>query len=159
MLVCVKMKEALMFLSMLFFGSGRLDSNQRLKCKLLYITFDEKTATEKKQAMLMLVQADNFRHALERLEEEMSGTTIDYEVASITESTVMEVFFYEAGNGMTEERAVASIIPEGATSVDITVDGKGYAVRRTASGIRVTPTQHEECSRQTRKQKPESDNG
>ena len=141
------------------FDSPGMEDARWYKCKLAYLSVDGNTGAEKRKAVLMLVQSDTFRHAMERIEEEMRGTMADYEIAAITESTVMEVFFYEAGTEMTEERAVASIIPQGATSVEMTVDGKGYTVTRTASGIRVTPNTQEECSGRTRRQKPESVGG
>lgn len=60
--------------------------------KVMFITIDEKTAAEKKSASLILVQAANFKHALERFEEGMKGTMADYEIAQITETPIMDVY-------------------------------------------------------------------
>ena len=52
--------------------------------KVAFITIDEKTAAEKRSNSLILVQAANFKHALERFEEGMKGTMADYEIVQIT---------------------------------------------------------------------------
>ena len=60
--------------------------------KVMFITLDEKTAVEKKSASLILVQASDFAGALENFLKGMKGTAADYEIASITETPLMEVF-------------------------------------------------------------------
>lgn len=60
--------------------------------KVMFITLDEKTAVEKKSASFILVQASDFRNALENFEKGMNGTMADYEIASITETPLMDVF-------------------------------------------------------------------
>lgn len=60
--------------------------------KVAFITIDEKTASEKRSVSQILVQAANFRHALERFEEGMKGTMADYEIVSINETPIMDVY-------------------------------------------------------------------
>ena len=60
--------------------------------KVAFITIDEKTASEKRSVSQILVQAANFRHALERFEEGMKGTMADYEIVSINETPLMDVY-------------------------------------------------------------------
>lgn len=60
--------------------------------KVMFVTIDEKTAVEKKSASFILVQASDFRNALENFEKGMKGTMADYEIASITETPLMDVF-------------------------------------------------------------------
>lgn len=60
--------------------------------KVMFITLDEKTAVEKKSASLILVQASDFAGALENFLKGMKGTAADYEIASITETPLMDVF-------------------------------------------------------------------
>lgn len=60
--------------------------------KVMFITLDEKTAVEKKSASFILVQASDFRNALENFEKGMNGTMADFEIASITETPLMDVF-------------------------------------------------------------------
>ena len=40
----------------------------------------------------MLVQAENFRGALDRFVEGMKGTMADYEIAAIQETNLLDVF-------------------------------------------------------------------
>jgi hypothetical protein len=56
------------------------------------ITLDEKSGAEKKSAVLTLVQAGDFDTALENFKDGMKGTLADFEVASITETMIMDVF-------------------------------------------------------------------
>jgi len=60
--------------------------------KVNFITIDEKTAVEKKSASLILVQASDFAGALENFLKGMKGSAADYEIASITETPLMDVF-------------------------------------------------------------------
>ena len=60
--------------------------------KVMFITLDEKTAVEKKSASLILVQASDFAGALENFLKGMKGSAADYEIASITETPLMDVF-------------------------------------------------------------------
>ncbi len=60
--------------------------------KVAFITIDEKTAAEKRSVSQILVQACNFRQAFENFEEGMKGTMADYEIVSITETPLMDVY-------------------------------------------------------------------
>ena len=60
--------------------------------KVNFVTLDEKSGMEKKSANFMLVQAGDFAGALKKFEEAMKGTLADYEIASITETPIMDVF-------------------------------------------------------------------
>lgn len=60
--------------------------------KVNFITLDEKTAVEKKTTTHILVAATISCEALDNFMEGMKGTMADFEVASITETTIMDVF-------------------------------------------------------------------
>lgn len=62
------------------------------KCKLNFISIDEKTGSEKKSASYILVNAPDFDDALTYLKEGMKGTMADYEIASIVETDIMGVY-------------------------------------------------------------------
>lgn len=62
------------------------------KVKTNFITIDEKTAVEKKTASFQLVQASEFSDALKVFMEGMKDTMADFEIASITETALMDVF-------------------------------------------------------------------
>ena len=57
-----------------------------------FITIDEKTAVEKKTASFQLVQASEFKEALDVFMEGMKDTMADFEIASITETMLLDVF-------------------------------------------------------------------
>jgi hypothetical protein len=64
------------------------------RAKLYYITLDEKSGSEKKTAVNMLIQATILKEAVEIIETEMKKTMIDYSIASVTETALMDVFPY-----------------------------------------------------------------
>ena len=65
------------------------------KVKCVFVTIDEKTQTEKRTAQLMLVQASDLRDAVKRFDEGMKGSMIDYEIALVQETPLLDVFPYE----------------------------------------------------------------
>ena len=62
------------------------------KAKVNFVTLDEKKGVEKRTASYMYVQATEFSKALQNLMEGMKGTMSECEVASITETTLLDVF-------------------------------------------------------------------
>ncbi len=66
------------------------------RCKVMFITVDEKTLQEKKSASIMLVQASDFQTAVKNLNENMRDTMSDWEINAITETTLMDVYMFDA---------------------------------------------------------------
>ena len=64
------------------------------KCKLFSVTLDEKSGAEKRKPFLLLVQASDLREAVKRIDEGMKGIMIDYEIASVALSPILEVVDY-----------------------------------------------------------------
>lgn len=60
--------------------------------KVGFITIDEKTAVEKRSSSLILVQASNFKEAYDNFMKGMGGTMADFEIMSITETPLMDVY-------------------------------------------------------------------
>lgn len=60
--------------------------------KCAFITIDEKTAAEKRSVSQMLVAANSFREAFENFVEGMKPTLADYEIVSISETPLMDVY-------------------------------------------------------------------
>lgn len=81
--------------SELFF-SDEESADKWYKCKLYFITLDEKTGIEKKEATNVLVQASDLKDAIKKLDEGMKDTMADYEIASVSETAIMDVYPYEA---------------------------------------------------------------
>lgn len=65
------------------------------KVKVNFITLDEKTAVEKRTASYILVQASSFADALANFNKGMKGTMADYEIESITETKIVDVYRYQ----------------------------------------------------------------
>lgn len=78
------------------FSSDEEAADRWFKCKLLFITLDERSGAEKKTSVQILVQAADLRDAVKKLDEGMKGTMADYQIASVAETAIMDVFFYQA---------------------------------------------------------------
>lgn len=75
----------------IFFSDS--DSADRwYKAKLQFITIDEKSQKEKRSNVYYLVQAATLAGAVKNIDSVMGGTMIDYVVASIAETQIMDVF-------------------------------------------------------------------
>ena len=62
------------------------------KVKVNFITLDERTATEKRNATYILVQASSFKDAYDNFVEGMKDTRADYEIEQICETKIMDVY-------------------------------------------------------------------
>ncbi len=60
--------------------------------KVAFITIDEKTAAEKKSVSQILVAGSDFKMAYDNFIEGMKGSLADYEIVSITETPLMDVY-------------------------------------------------------------------
>ena len=79
----------------IFFSEA--DSDDRwYKAKLQFITIDEKTEKEKRSNVYYLVQAGTLSRAVAHIEEVMGTTLIDYVIASVAETQIMDVFEHKA---------------------------------------------------------------
>lgn len=62
------------------------------RVKVAFISLDERSGTEKKSVSTMMVQACDFRNALENFIDGMKGTMADFEIQSIVETAIMDVY-------------------------------------------------------------------
>lgn len=76
------------------FFDEKPSSDRYYKAKLAFITIDEKSGNEKRQNVTYLVNAENFNQAVKNVYEVMGGTMIDYEIISIAETQIIDVFEY-----------------------------------------------------------------
>ena len=74
-----------------FFTDSATD-DRWFRAKLYFVAIDEKTAKEKRTAMNYLVQAADIESARKNIEQLMPSTAIDYEISSIAETKVLDVF-------------------------------------------------------------------
>lgn len=77
------------------FRDDSADRYYLVKCA--FITIDEKTAAEKKTVTTMLVAASDFKGAYDNFMEGMKSTMADFEIQSITETMIMDVFDAKLG--------------------------------------------------------------
>ena len=68
------------------------------RAKLQFITIDEKTAKEKRQNVNYLVQAKSIMGAVKSIDEVMGGTMIDYQIAAVAETMIMDVYEYNVAS-------------------------------------------------------------
>ena len=78
------------------FFSEEESADRWFKCKLVFITLDEKSGAEKKTSTHVLVQASDLRDAVKKLDEGMKGTMADYQIGMVSETAIMDVYPYEA---------------------------------------------------------------
>ncbi len=88
------------------------DGDRWFKCKIAYVSIDEEKGTEKRKATYVLVQANDVKHAWENLTKSMESYMGDYEVNSIQETAIMDVFPYSADNIASAPTAASPAIGE-----------------------------------------------
>lgn len=80
------------------FYDDRESADKWYQVKWLITTLDDKAAAagkpavEKKVSVLTMVQAADFRGALDTFMDEMKNTLADFEIAAINETTVLDVY-------------------------------------------------------------------
>ena len=62
------------------------------KAKLMFVTLAEKSGKEKKQAVHFIVKATDINDAHTRVVEHMKGSVMDYEIATLDETKIMDLF-------------------------------------------------------------------
>lgn len=87
----------------IFFTDG-LNDDKWYKAKLAFITLNEKTMKEKRTTTTYLVQAHTVEQARKNIDEVMSGTMVDYEISSIVETKLMDVFEHDNSGGQKAKR-------------------------------------------------------
>ena len=74
------------------FETKDASADRFFKTKLSMITLDEKTGAEKRKSILYLVKAADLRDAIQRLDEAMKGSMMDYEILSVADTPIMDIF-------------------------------------------------------------------
>lgn len=91
----------------IFFSDAPAD-DRWYKAKLQFITIDDKTEKEKRSNVYYLVQAGTFLGAVKHIDEVMSKGMIDYVIASVAETQVMDVYEHQNGS----KKAEVNDVPE-----------------------------------------------
>ncbi|WP_300701041.1 DUF4494 domain-containing protein [Bacteroides sp.] len=130
------------------FPSEEETADRWFKCKLVFITLDEKSGAEKKTSTYVLVQAADLRDAVKKLDEGMKGTMADYQIGSVSETAIMDVYPYaerkefedcisEAANSPVVGKFLSSL-PEGCKT-SVVVAGKAVVIDKTGKNTKVIP--------------------
>ncbi len=77
----------------IFFSDEEL-ADRWYRAKLQFITIDEKSEKEKRSNVYYLVQAGTLKGAVANIESVMGTSMIDYVIASVAETALMEVYEY-----------------------------------------------------------------
>lgn len=77
------------------FLSEEEEADRYFECKLKFITLDEKSDKEKFTQTKVLVQAADLRDAVKKLDDDMKGTMADYQIVSVSETNIMDIFTEE----------------------------------------------------------------
>lgn len=135
------------------FQSDDDSADRYFKCKLFFITLDEKSGAEKKTSTTVLVQAADLRDAVKKLDEGMKGTMADYAIASVAETQIMDIYPYESekdvkpefpneDNDNDEIRKVIAALPNGEIS-SVEIHGKSYSIDKSTQTTKVIPKYEE----------------
>lgn len=77
------------------FFSDNANDDKWYKCKLQFITIDEKTEKEKRSNTVYLVQAATLEGARKAIDGVMADTMIDYTITGVVETNILDVFTHE----------------------------------------------------------------
>ena len=144
------------------FQSEDDSADRYFKCKLFFITLDEKSGAEKKTSTTVLVQAADLRDAVKKLDEGMKGTMADYTIASVAETQIMDIYPYESekdvkpefpneDNDNDEIRKVIAALPNGEIS-QIQIHGKSYHIDKATQTTKVIPIDEENKTQEQERQ-------
>lgn len=73
------------------FLSDHEEDDKYYRCKVNFISLDEKRGVEKKMPATMLVKSNSLPDAVARLKKEMDEGLTDYQIASVVETNIMDV--------------------------------------------------------------------
>ena len=81
-------------ISEIFFGEDT-SADKYYKIKAAFVYIDERTLVEKRSNANYLVQAKDLVDALNSFQAGMKGTMADYEIVSVSETAIMDVYSYK----------------------------------------------------------------
>lgn len=74
------------------------------RCRVAFISIDEKTGVEKLTPTNILVQATEHSQAVENLNICMKGTMADWRITAVNETSLLDVFRYESKLSDTQQQ-------------------------------------------------------
>ncbi len=76
------------------FDSEDANADKWYRAKVLFVSLDEEKGVEKKVPSNMWVKAEDFKTGLDNLLKGLKTTMADYEVATLTETNILDVYNY-----------------------------------------------------------------
>lgn len=68
------------------------DGDRYFKSKVTFVTLDEERGIEKRTSTMLLVQANELAEVKPTIDERFEGIVTDYEVVSVSETNILDVF-------------------------------------------------------------------
>ena len=78
------------------FLNDEAEDDRYFRSKVNFITVDEKSGSEKKTSATMIVKSDSLPNAVTELKAQLDSQMASYEIASVTDTQILDVFQYEA---------------------------------------------------------------
>lgn len=78
------------------FLNDEAEDDRYFRAKVNFITVDEKSGSEKKTSATMIVKSDSLPNAVTELKAQLDSQMASYEIASVTDTQILDVFQYEA---------------------------------------------------------------
>lgn len=78
------------------FLNEEAEDDRYFHAKVNFITVDEKSGSEKKTSATMIVKSDSLPNAVTELKAQLDSQMASYEIASVTDTQILDVFQYEA---------------------------------------------------------------
>lgn len=78
------------------FLNEEAEDDRYFRAKVNFITVDEKSGSEKKTSATMIVKSDSLPNAVTELKAQLDSQMARYEIASVTDTQILDVFQYEA---------------------------------------------------------------
>ena len=79
------------------FFSDKDDDDKWFSAKLQFITIDEKSEKEKRSNVNYLVQAKSLARALRYVDDVIGKSMLDYDIVSLSETKIIDVFEHDMG--------------------------------------------------------------
>ena len=78
------------------FLNEEAEDDRYFRAKVIFITVDEKSGSEKKTSATMIVKSDSLPNAVTELKAQLDSQMASYEIAAVTDTQILDVFQYEA---------------------------------------------------------------
>ena len=128
------------------------------KAKLNFITIEEKSGREKKTPCHYIINAGSINAAHDTLVSSMKGTMADYEIVTLDETRIMDVYVYSADGSKSLGVKDANVKQTARTILDNMAKRSVESVTMTATGCKTVKSATIEIPPKDNKPKP-NDNG